>query len=103
MDSFNLLMSSMSVLEARRSIEQAERAQRLTLLAFIYFPLSFVTGVFGMNVKEINGSPLSLSVFFAVLAIATALTGALFAGFVWWGKAFVLFLMTMCRFRRSEV
>lgn len=102
MDSFNLLMSSMSVLEARRSIEQAERAQRLTLLAFIYIPLSFVTGVFGMNVKEINGSPLSLSVFFAVLAIATVLTGALFAGFVWWGKAFV-FLMRTCRFRRSEV
>lgn len=102
MDSFNLLMSSMSVLEARRSIQQAERAQRLTRLAFLYIPLSFVTGMFGMNVKEINGSPLSLGVFFAVLAIASVLTGVMFAGFVWWGKAFT-FLKTKCQIRIPEV
>lgn len=35
----------------------AIRGQRLTRLAFLYIPMSFVTGVFGMNVMEINGSP----------------------------------------------
>jgi len=28
--------------------------------AFLYVPFSFVTGIFGMNMKEINGSPLPM-------------------------------------------
>jgi Mg2+ and Co2+ transporter CorA len=34
---------------------QARRATLLTILAAIYLPLTLVTGIFGMNIKEING------------------------------------------------
>ena len=34
--------------------KQAARATLLTVLAAIYLPLSLVTGIFGMNIKEIN-------------------------------------------------
>jgi hypothetical protein len=59
MDTFQLLMSTINTLDAQTSLEQAARGSRLTWLAFIYAPLSFVTGMYGMNVKEINGSPVS--------------------------------------------
>jgi Mg2+ and Co2+ transporter CorA len=60
MGSFTLLMSSISVLKAGSIREQAQQGQTITQLAFLYVPLSFVTSIFGMNVKEINGSPLRI-------------------------------------------
>jgi CorA-like Mg2+ transporter protein len=60
MDSFQLLLSTLSTRDSQTSLEQATRGQRLTQLAFIYVPLSFITGIYGMNLKEINGSPLSV-------------------------------------------
>lgn len=63
-DTFQLLMSSISVRESRLSIEQAqlsaEQARRsawLSQLASVYLPLSVVTGIFGMNLKEISDGP----------------------------------------------
>lgn len=56
MDSFQLLMSTVSTLDSQTSLQQARRGAQLTKLAFIYVPLSFVTGIFGMNLKELNGS-----------------------------------------------
>ncbi|KAK3658758.1 hypothetical protein LTR56_001629 [Elasticomyces elasticus] len=76
MDTFQLLMSSLSVRDSQMSIEQARRATLITYLAFIYVPLSFVTGVFGMNIKEINGSNLSVWVCFVALAIVAIITAA---------------------------
>ena len=57
MDTFQLFMSSLTVRESRLNIEQARRNAWLTQLASIYLPLSVVTGIFGMNLKEINGGP----------------------------------------------
>lgn len=70
MDTFQLLMSSISVRDSRLGVEQAmvsneqarlsaEQAQRsawLTQLATWYLPLSVLTGIFGMNLREINDS-----------------------------------------------
>ncbi|KAK5741728.1 hypothetical protein LTR17_003719 [Elasticomyces elasticus] len=81
MDTFQLLMSSLSVRDSQTSIEQARRGTLITYLAFIYVPLSFVTGIFGMNVKEVNGSPLSVWVCFAALAIVFAGTAAIFVSY----------------------
>ena len=78
MDTYQLLMSSISVLDSQTSIDQARRAQTLTQLALIYVPFSFVTSIFGMNVKEINGSSLSVWVCVPVLAITFVLTAILF-------------------------
>ena len=81
MESFQLLMSSISVQDSQLSIEQSQRAARLTQLAFIYAPLSFVAGIFGMNVREINATGLSIWVFFVTLAIVVVLTVGIFGVF----------------------
>jgi len=88
MDSFQLLISSVSVIEtvtsaklAKISLEQASRGAKLTQLAFIYVPLSFVTGIFGMNIKEINDSPMPVWVCFVTLVIVIAATAAIFGGY----------------------
>ncbi|KAF2716088.1 hypothetical protein K431DRAFT_29739 [Polychaeton citri CBS 116435] len=89
MDSFNLLISSTSVMEAEAAVQQGIRSQRLTNLAFLYIPLSFVTGVFGMNVREINGSPLSIWVPVVAVGITLGLTAVLFTIYGGWGKRHV--------------
>jgi len=81
MDSFTLLMSSISVMEAGSIKEQAQQGQMITRLAFLYVPLSFVTGIFGMNVKEINGSPLPMWVPLAAFLVVSACTLGIF--FLW--------------------
>lgn len=78
MQSFQLLVSSTSVMNAEVERERSNRNQALTQLAFLYVPLSFVTGVFGMNVKEINGSPLSVWMVVVTLAITLVCTAAIF-------------------------
>jgi len=85
METFQLLMSSTSVQEAQLSSKQALvssqqglRATQLTLLASIYVPLSFVTGIFGMNLKELNGSNLSIWVCIVGMIVAAFVTAVLF-------------------------
>lgn len=87
METFQLLMSSINVQDAKMSVAQGElsnrqslRATQLTILASIYVPLSFVTGVFGMNLKELNGSSLSIWTFFVGVVIATIVTATIFLG-----------------------
>lgn len=94
MDTFQLLMSSISVRDSKLSIEQAkisneqvllgaEQAQRsawLTQLATLYLPLSVLTGIFGMNLKEINDSHVPFWWAIVVLAILFACTVVAFFG-----------------------
>lgn len=52
-------VAAMSLLESRRGIQQTSSVVRLTQLAFIFIPLTFTTGVFGMNVEILkNGAPM---------------------------------------------
>jgi Mg2+ and Co2+ transporter CorA len=60
MDSFTLLASSIGIMEAGSISDQAQEGQMTIRLAFLHVPLSFVMSIFGMNVKEINGSPLPM-------------------------------------------
>ncbi|KAF2811968.1 uncharacterized protein BDZ99DRAFT_569903 [Mytilinidion resinicola] len=53
-DAITLLLSSVSISESKKAIEQAKRVGKLTFLAFIFVPLSFTTSFFGMNVKEFS-------------------------------------------------
>lgn len=84
MASFSLLISSTSLMEAEAAVQQGIRAQRLTVLAFLYIPLSFVTGIFGMNVKEINGSSLPIWVAIVTLVVTLLVTATVFALFIGW-------------------
>jgi Mg2+ and Co2+ transporter CorA len=74
------LLSTMSILESQKSVEQSQMSiaqsrqiNKLTRLAFVYIPLSFISSVFGMNVKEIQANP-SIWVFFATAIAFTFLS-----------------------------
>lgn len=70
-----VLMNSMTIVEAERSIQQAEKISKLTFLAFIFVPLSFTTSFFGMNVIELGSSQgLSIWVWFTVSGSLTTIT-----------------------------
>jgi Mg2+ and Co2+ transporter CorA len=87
MDSFNILVSSTGVVGTELSIAQGIRGQRLSTLAFVYVPLAFVTGIFGMNVAEINGSLLSVWVPVVVTLVIIVLTVAVFVMYSKWTES----------------
>lgn len=72
---------SQELLTAAIGIEDSDRSIKLTYLATIYLPLSLVTGVFGMNIWEINsGNPkywvvLALGVLLLILTCLLVLLG----------------------------
>ncbi len=47
--------SAVSIEESRRAIMQSQSVGRLTQLAFVFLPLTFTTGVFGMNITPFGG------------------------------------------------
>jgi hypothetical protein len=66
------LRADMGLLESRRGIAEAESVARLTELAFIFIPLSFVASLFSMQIKELSdGVPVQsfIAAAFTVLAI----------------------------------
>lgn len=67
--------------------KQARRATLLTILAAIYLPLTLVTGVFGMNISEINdGAPRFWACIIGVLVIGGATVVGVF-GYWRWDRA----------------
>jgi len=53
-EAIGVLMSSISISESQKAIEQAQRVGKLTFLAFVFVPLSFTTSAFGMSVTELK-------------------------------------------------
>lgn len=95
-------MSFLSIQASQRSIEEAVSVKRLTQLAFVFIPLSFVTSLFGMNVKEISGDGVRLWVF---LVTAISVT---FLIFLMWRLSVLLqdrwnFLLIRLSFKWSEL
>lgn len=76
------LTNSLNFLLASIAVRDSQRAEMLTWLAAIYVPLSFVTGIFGINLRELNDSSLPIWVCFEVLGVVLVLTLAL----VWFYK-----------------
>jgi hypothetical protein len=52
----NYEASIASLKESRLGIQQNQSVKRLTQLAFIFIPLSFITSVFGMNINLLSGN-----------------------------------------------
>ncbi|PVH86826.1 hypothetical protein DL98DRAFT_406303 [Cadophora sp. DSE1049] len=70
-----VITAMMAVEESRKAIEQANDVKALTTLATIYIPLSFIAGVFGMNVKTFDPDiNVPIWSFFAIALPATALS-----------------------------
>ncbi|KAL8649550.1 MAG: hypothetical protein Q9226_005526 [Calogaya cf. arnoldii] len=65
------LMTTMSLIESKRGISEAESVTKLTELAFFFIHLTFAASLFSMQVKELDGSTTSVGVF---LAVALAIT-----------------------------
>jgi hypothetical protein len=66
------LRAEMSLLESRRGIAEAESVTRLTELAFIFIPLTFVSSIFSMQVNELS-SGVPFSTFLIAASCATVL------------------------------
>lgn len=47
---YQILLSSVQMIESEKAISQAETVSKLTQLAFFFIPLTLVTGIFGMNI-----------------------------------------------------
>lgn len=65
-----------NIAESRRNIELAERVARLTRLAFVFIPPSFICTFFGMNVLQLGTEGPDIWVWFAI-AVPVSLLCAL--------------------------
>ncbi|KAI9647485.1 hypothetical protein NHQ30_003870 [Ciborinia camelliae] len=76
--------SRLALEESRKAIRQANDVKALTVLATVYIPLSFVAGVFGMNVAELNnGVDVQIWVYFAISIPVTIASMALVWKWEW--------------------
>lgn len=62
------LLAEMQIADSRRGIAEAESVSKLTELAFVFIPLSFVASLFSMQVHELDGGVPAYQ--FALVAIA---------------------------------
>ena len=72
-NSSSILVSAAQLLEAQKGINQAKEIRGLTKLAFVFIPLNFVAGLFGMNVSALKGYP-SIWIYFVIAVPLTALS-----------------------------
>lgn len=63
----NIIMNSSMLEESRKSIKVNEYLARLSVLAFLFLPLTFTTGFFGMNFREFGQGNLSIWIFCTLL------------------------------------
>ena len=84
----NRLIGTFALKESRRSIEQSTSTKRLSQLAYIFLPLSLSTSIFGMNVIELQNTP--LRVFFRTAGITVAMSLILWLFLGWFPKPAVV-------------
>jgi Mg2+ and Co2+ transporter CorA len=53
-DRAQMRVAALSLEESRKAIGQCKSLGRLTQLAFLFLPLTFATGVFGMNITPLG-------------------------------------------------
>ncbi|KAK0645769.1 hypothetical protein B0T16DRAFT_390322 [Cercophora newfieldiana] len=59
------LANSSALEQSRRSADNAMRVEKLTMLASIFIPLSFVCSIWGMNFREMGSGQMSIWMWFA--------------------------------------
>jgi hypothetical protein len=69
------LLAEMRIVDSRRSIAEAESVSKLTELASVFIPLSFVASLFSMQIHELDGGVPAYT--FVIIAI-----GFVFAAYV---------------------
>jgi hypothetical protein len=69
------LLAEMQIVDSRRSITEAESISKLTELAFVFIPLSFVASLFSMQIHQLsNGVSVYLFMLVAVVFVILAYT-----------------------------
>jgi len=71
-------------LQNRIAEQQNSKMYLLSIVATVFLPLSFLTGVFGMNVAGLPG--LENPEAFRMLALGMGALAAIIIGFMWWKK-----------------
>lgn len=71
------LTNSLDLLIATVTLRNSERAGMLKWLASVFLPLTFVTGIFGMNVRELNDTGRPVWLCFEVLGVVLLVTAAM--------------------------
>lgn len=64
-----VLMNSIVILEAEKALEQNERIEKPTFLAFIFAPLSFTASFSGINVAGLQHTPIWSWILMTVLIL----------------------------------
>lgn len=85
-DEIHLIIGAVTVQDSDAMKQQAERATLLTLLAAVYLPLTLVTGIFGMNIADIDrdtGKP-TWKHCLEALAVAAACTITFVLAYRYW-------------------
>ena len=112
-DSFQMLMSSVSVQQATlgnkqaaisaelasASAEQARAATRITALAFVYIPLTFVTGIFGMNIRIGTEEPKGFNWYAPLVTLVVAI---FFTAALWYAADWVETRLNKRRQKRKQ-
>jgi hypothetical protein len=75
-----LIIGSVQVRDSDNMKRQTDRTLLLTLLAAIYLPMTLVTGIFGMNISEINGGTPKYWACLGTFGVAFLVTVLLFLG-----------------------
>ncbi|KAI1619337.1 hypothetical protein EDD37DRAFT_214927 [Exophiala viscosa] len=69
----------LSLEESKKSIKEAESVGRLTQLAFVFVPLTFTTGVFGMNIVPFGGhAPIKFWITATLLSVGAMVLWSMF-------------------------
>ena len=63
-----------SLQDSRESIKFANSAGRITVLAFFYIPLSFITSFFGMNLAVFGSGDVEIGTFVTTVIVLTVIT-----------------------------
>lgn len=85
-DEIHLIIGAVTVQDSDANKQQTERATLLTLLAAVYLPLTLVTGIFGMNIREIDQSKTGWQASGEVLAIVAACTVVFVVAYRFWRR-----------------
>lgn len=84
-DEVQLFIASIHIQDSKIAKGKAARTALLAILALILLPLQLITGIFGMNIKEITeNSPSRWWVCLVALGICGLLTFLVFLGVRWW-------------------
>lgn len=73
-DEIHLVIGAVTVQDSDTSKRQGERATLLTLVAAVYLPLTLVTSIFGMNIREIDGNLLTYRACLKALGVVIGCT-----------------------------